>query len=384
MWLLRLGLHELLRPKQQAADWVWLVDHTIQTGSLKCLAIVAVRLTAWEAKRAAPGQAAALEHHDLSAWMIEPVEKSDGPTVQRQLEELSRRTGVVPREILSDCGADLQKGIAGFCSEHPQTTAAKDVSHAAANAVKRELNHDPQWAAFLADASQAKARMRQTKLAFLLPPELKAKARWMNLDPLLAWSRKALAFVATPHPVPDASWEAQELEEKMGWLRGYQQPLAAWSGMLEVTAACLTYIRAHGYHHHARRELEAELAHFTELHGSVGTPASRIAAGLLAFVDQESCGIPIGQRLLGSSEILESLIGKAKQLEGQQSKSGFTKMILGLAASVCEITEQKVRDALTAVKARDVTTWIKDHLGTSIQGQRNHAFAKLLPGTKPA
>lgn len=381
MWLLRIGLHELSRHKEQTDDWVWIVDHTIQTGSVKCLAVVGVRLAAWEAKRAAPGPSAALEHHDLSAWMIEPVEKSDGLTVHRQLEDLSRRTGVVPREVLSDSGADLLNGIARFCAEHPQTTAAKDVSHAAANAVKRELNHDPQWAAFLADASQAKAKMRQTKFAFLLPPELKAKARWMNLDPLLAWSRKALAFVATPRPVPGASWEATELEEKMGWIRGYQEPLAAWSRMLQVAAASLTYIRAHGYHQDARRELEIELANFT---GGVETPASRVAEMLLAFVEQQSCNIPVGQRLLGSSEILESLIGKAKQLEGQQSKSGFTKMILGLAASVCEVTEQKVGDALAAVKVHDVTTWIKDHLGTSVQGQRHHAFATPSPGTKPA
>jgi hypothetical protein len=381
MWLLRIGLYELLRPKESADDWVWIIDHTIQTGSLQCLAVVGVRLAAWEAKRADPDQSAALEHHDLSAWMIEPVEKSDGPTVHRQLEELSRQTGIVPREVLSDCGADLQNGIARFCSEHPQTTAAKDISHAAANAVKRELNHDPQWAAFLADASHAKAKMRQTKFAFLLPPELKAKARWMNLDPLLTWSRKTLAFVATPRPVPGASWEAHELEEKMGWIRSYQEPLAAWSQMLEVTASSLTYVREHGYHKDAQRELQEELANFT---AGPETPASRAAEGLLMFVAEQSCDIPVNQRLLGSSEVLESLIGKAKQLEGQQSKSGFTKMILGLAASVCEATEHKVREALAAVKVHDVTTWITDHLGISLQGQRHHAFAAASPGTKPA
>ena len=31
-WLLRMGLSELRRPKERADDWVWLIDHTIQTG----------------------------------------------------------------------------------------------------------------------------------------------------------------------------------------------------------------------------------------------------------------------------------------------------------------------------------------------------------------
>jgi hypothetical protein len=379
MWLLRLGLYELSRPKEQADDWIWIIDHTIQIGRVKCLAVVAVRLAAWERKRADKEALGALAHQDLSVWMIEPVEKSDGPLVQGQLEKLSRHSGVIPRAVLSDCGADLQSGVGRFCAAHPQTAALNDIAHAAANAVKRELHQDAQWAAFQRDASHAKAKMRQTKFAFLLPPELKAKARWMNLDPLLTWSRKALAFVAAPRPVPGASWEAVELEGQLGWLRGYQESLASWLQMLEVTAASLKYIRQHGYHARAETELAAQLKPFT---AGEDTPASRVSARLLAFVKEQSSGIPAGQRLLGSSEILESLIGKSKQLEGQQSKSGFTKMILGLAASVSEITESTVNAALSAVKVKDVADWIRNNLGISVQGQRQHAFANVPNGTK--
>jgi hypothetical protein len=380
MWLLRLGLYELSRPKEQADDWAWIVDHTIQIGRAKCLVVVGVRLVAWEAKRADEDRSAALEHRDLSVWMIEPVDKSDGPTVCRQLVELSQRTGVVPREILSDCGADLQNGVGRFRALHPETAGKKDIAHAAANALKRELNRDATWTAFLGDASQAKAKMRQTPFAFLLPPELKAKARWMNLDSLLRWSRKAMGFVASPRPVPGVSWEADALEEQMGWIRGYQEPLTAWSKMLEVTAISLKYVRQHGYHTDAKQELQAELALFTE---GEETPASRVATSLLTFLGEQSSEIPAGQRLLGSSEVLESLFGKAKQLEGQQSKSGFTKMILGVAASVLEITEETVRAAFAAVKVRQVTDWVKQHLGVSVQGQRMHAFAAGPPGTNP-
>ena len=381
MWLLRLGLYELSRPKAQADDWVWIVDHTIQVGRGKCLVVVGVRLMAWEAKRADAERSAALEHQDLSVWKIEPVEKSDGPTVCRQLLELSQQTEVIPREILSDCGGDLQKGIGQFCDTHPQTAARKDIAHAAANAVKRELNDDATWAAFLKDASQAKTKMRQTQGAFLLPLDLKAKARWMNLEALLRWSRKVTEFVAAPRSVPGVSWETDELEQQLGWIRSYQQPLAAWSRMLDVTGTSLKYIRAHGYHRHAQQELQVELAPWTD---GEETAASRVARSLLNFVGEQSSDLPAGERLLGSSEVLESLIGKAKQLEGQQSKSGFTKMILGVAASVSEITEQTVQAALVAVKTRDVGQWIKQHLGISVQGQRTHAFASGPPGTKVA
>ncbi len=39
LWLLRLGYYKLTRPKEQADDWVWMVDHTVQLGPEKCLVI---------------------------------------------------------------------------------------------------------------------------------------------------------------------------------------------------------------------------------------------------------------------------------------------------------------------------------------------------------
>ena len=112
-------------------------------------------------------------------------------------------------------------------------------------------------------------------------------------------------------------------------------------------------------------------------------PSTQRQRPKLTFVGEQSSGIPPGQRLLASTEVLESLIGKAKQLEGQQSKSGFTKMILGIAASVANVTEQTVHTAFKTVKACDVTQWVQNHLGISIQGQRARAFPVPQSGTKP-
>ena len=66
----------------------------------------------------------------------------------------------------------------------------------------------------------------------------------------------------------------------MGWIRGYQEPLAAWSQMLEAVATTLTYARAHGYHSLAKQELQAELSCFL---AQPETPACRVSERLLAF-----------------------------------------------------------------------------------------------------
>lgn len=43
LWLLRIGLYEVTRRKEFTDDRVWIVDHTVQIGTTKCLLIVGVR-----------------------------------------------------------------------------------------------------------------------------------------------------------------------------------------------------------------------------------------------------------------------------------------------------------------------------------------------------
>ena len=106
MWLLQVGLYELQRPKEAADDWVWILDHTVQLGTVKCLLIVGCRLSAWHAA------GRPLEHGDLSVMALEPVEKSNGGR-RRTAVGTPRlpQTGIVPRAILSDQGSDLKIGV---------------------------------------------------------------------------------------------------------------------------------------------------------------------------------------------------------------------------------------------------------------------------------
>ena len=50
LWLLRLGLYQLSRAKIQADDWIWIADHTMQLGERKCLILVGIRQSAWDAE----------------------------------------------------------------------------------------------------------------------------------------------------------------------------------------------------------------------------------------------------------------------------------------------------------------------------------------------
>jgi hypothetical protein len=382
-WLLRLGLYELTRPKQQANDWVWIIDHTIQTGNGKCFLVVGVRLSAWNTKRLAalknaPQASFALQHQDLTVFEIERMDSSTGEAVHRQLEQLSQQTGITPCCILSDQGADVRGAAQRFCQADDRTTVVvHDIAHAVANALKRQLNKNPAWEQFLADANRSKTAVRQTPYAFLMPPELKNKARWMNLQPLIDWSRRVERFLRDPQAAlarAKVPVDLDHLHQKMGWLHQHADSISRWATMLEVAAITLKYIRNHGYHRRAHQKLRGLLANFR------GGPAWAMAEEILVFVKTqcESCG---GRRLLGSSEVIESLIGKGKQLMGR-NRNGYTKTVLAMAAAAVDVTNESLANALAKVQVQDVKNWTDQKLGLSLQAQRQRTLLALPGGTK--
>jgi hypothetical protein len=370
MWLLRIGLYELQRPKEQVEDRVWIVDHTVQIGTTKCLLIVSCRLSWWQQQRRP------LQHQDLEVLALDPVDQSDGEVVRRQLEETAAQVGV-PRAIVSDHGADLKRGIAGFQEQHPETASLYDIAHKLAILLKRELAADERWSAYLREMGQTKPRLQQTGLAYLNPPTLKNKARYMNLESVVAWGVKTLRYLDDPHPVDDQPMDKQKLEEKLGWLRQHRQALAEWDAMQQVISTTLHYVRHQGYHRQATEELQQQLKSQTS-----DSLSRRFADQVLAFIQEQSAAAKEGERLIGSSEVIESLIGRGKRMEAQQSKSGFTRMILGMAAAVVAPTQNYVAQALATVKTRDLLKWCREHLSVSVQAQRQRAYTIATDGTK--
>jgi hypothetical protein len=368
LWLMRLGLYALRCPKEPANDWAWIMDHTVQLGPWKALVIVGVRLSAWRAKQAP------LEHEDLTLFDVTPMQQSSGEAVAARLRATMQESGVVPAAVLSDEGAELKKATALLREESPPLWKAPhvhDIKHKAAAILKKELHRDKTWQSFVTRTNRTKLQVTLTKLAFLVPPGLKNKARYMNLDGVVRWGCRALAFLDCPRDFPGQKLDRSRLRQKLGWLRAYRRPLAAWDALLGVAAAAESYVRRAGYHPAAAEELEKELLALGR------TPACRrMKAGLVAFVAEQSKGLAPGQHLLGSSEVLESLLGKYKRIQGTHSKGGMTGSLLTLGAAVLTKSTAMVQTAMAAVPVAAVGQWVREKLGLTIPAQQALAFPR--------
>ena len=363
LWLLRLGYYKLTRPKEKALDWVWIVDHTIQIGSEKCFVILGVRLGCLPA----PGQC--IRHEDVEPIALLPVKKSNGDVVWQQLEEATTKTGL-PRVILGDHGSDLTAGVNKFCQNHSETCSIYDIKHKTAAILKREFQDNEEWLKFNQLCSQTANKVRQTSLSFLCPTNQRSKSRYMNIDVLVSWGSKTLRYFDRG---PVAGIDPEVVEEKLGWLMGYRKQLGEWEEVLKITGETESFVRNKGLYrecHHELSDIVKPLAHTEQ--------SNRICSELLSFVEEESLKAKPNERLPGSSEVIESIFGKMKQMEQSQSNSGFTGLILSIAAMVSETTVDVIRKAMDTVRTKDVLEWCKNILGESVQAKRKKAFSPQI------
>jgi hypothetical protein len=363
-WLLRVGCARLSGPLDQHGPWVWLMDHTLQIGEHKLFVIAGCPLDA------IPFGQRPLVLADLTVIALVPMTTCNQQRVDAELERAVARTGV-PQQILCDGAADLHKGIERFRTRHPQTRAATDVAHHVANLLKHFWEKDPRWQELTRRMHQTATVIRQSTAAYLLAPKLRNKARFMSVGTFVRFGQYLLRHLHTPQP-------RAEVVTHYGWLTTFAAELAAWQEQQALVQATLTNVRVEGWHARSVAELELD---WQELKLSAHPTTTALRQRLLGYARQASAGLRAGERLLASTEVLESAFGVQKRLARDQVESGLTGLTLALGAVLGEHSVATVAADLKAVPEKKVEGWARRWLGKTVQWLRRQFFA--TPNSPP-
>jgi hypothetical protein len=368
--ILRLGLYLIGRTDQRRDDWVWLLDHTINAGSTKCLIVLGIALENYR-KLGRP-----MSHHDLVVIAVMPVETSNGEVVCCQLKQIAHQFGS-PVATLSDRGSDLKKGIELFQKEHSEVASYYDIVHLVSRVIKSIFESDSRWDSYRKACYGCANLLRQSPLAHLKPPRPKTKARYMNYDREVRWAVRALSVLdrVQTGQVNDrqrARLPVKLVEKQLGWLNEYRQRASVWLEVISIGQAINGLIRRTGYTATTpdaiRRLGETVLSE--ESKSLIVRVADEVAPLCRTLNDAEA--------MPGSTEVLESLIAKGKRLL-HHSGNSVTQYILSLAAASTEITTNLVQKALSTCRMKHLRQWARDNLPQGIQVARRE---DLTAGTE--
>ena len=191
-----------------------------------------------------------------------------------------------------------------------------------------------------------------------------------------------MAILDNPGPEVLNYGTRKRLEEKLGWLRQFREPLQGWSELKQTIDVVLEFGRTQGLYRGVAKDLRKQLRRLP-----LGKTAAELRDDLIKFVAQQARRLKPGERMPFTSEVIESTFGKYKVVEREQSRGGFTGLLLALAACVAERTQEVVHEALQKTKTRDVITWVKTKLGETVGSKRRIAYqaakASLPSANKP-
>jgi len=377
-WVGRIGLYELSRKKEKRDDWIFIVDLTLELGPEKALIIYGIPEKLWQEKILP--QKRGLKHTDGEILGVEVTQSATGEWIQNTLENLTKIVGI-PRQILTDKGSNIQKGIKLYQENNPEVISTYDVTHAMANLLKQELLSCESYQNFSADCHRCKQQLKQTELGFLAPPSQRSQCRYFNTERLANWAVDLLNCPLDIFQELLKTIESNELEQrlkaKFSWLNKYQDKIPLWVTMVQMTRTLEKQLKMFGLNQESLTQFSKNISHLM-IPNSLQTFYQRIINYLKTEVEK----IQANRTILATSDVLESIFGKYKHFSQRCPMKDFRQTLLTIPLSTINLTSNVIKKALETVRCRDLSEWINEIFGQSMLSKRKAVFGRSFDDIK--
>ena len=366
-WTLRLGVGELKDTFTKDDRVIWMADHSSEIGKEKVLLIVGLRV------EDLPADGETLNMERLKVLSIVPGTHWKKEDVAREYKKLAKKIGA-PAYLICDGATELHEPAESLEKDGKKTIVLGDLKHFAANLLEKQIGRDERFKKFISAVGLTRNRVQQTELGHFAPPSQKQKSRFMNMGTLLGWGKMVLHHLDDPDSPAREGITTERMDEKLGWLREFKKDLSLWGDCQEVIDRTLNWINRRGLCQESSGQLEELLAPWLTPQTGSHSAAGEIATSLVQFIKESECKVPPDERTWLSTEILESLFGRFKQLERQHSKGGFTRLLAAIPTFCCRVDARRIRDRFSKVNSKGLTQWIKEKFSSTLTARRRIAY----------
>ena len=377
-WVGRIGLYELSRKKEKRDDWIFIVDLTLELGPEKALIIYGIPEKLWQEKILP--QRRGLKHTDGEILGVEVTQSATGEWIQNTLSTLTKTVGI-PRQIVTDKGSNLQKGIQLYQENNPEVISTYDVTHAMANLLKKELVLSSSYQNFIADCHRCKQQLKQTELGFLAPPSQRSQCRYFNTERLANWAFDLLNCPLDIFQELLETIESNELEQRLksqfSWLNKYQDKIPLWVTMVQMTRTLEKQLKLFGLNQESVNQFSEHLDHIL-----IPSSLKPFEEKILNYLKGELEKIQDNRTILATSDVLESIFGKYKRFSKRCPMKDFRQTLLTIPLLTMNLTSNVIKQALETVHCRELSEWINEVFGQSMLSKRQSVFGRSCDDMK--
>lgn len=358
-WMKKLGLSVYENDRKPTdKKYAVVIDESIMINREKLLLLLGIP---------ADCQGRALRHEDVTVISMKSGHNFTGDDIKQEIENSIEEIGQSPEYIISDQGRNLVNGIVKLGLPHHI-----DISHAMGTCLKHAYGNQADFVAFTSLLGKIRLQYHLTDKAYLLPPNMRSIARFMNLSSWVDWGNKMLGCFEN---LPDKMKEAylfipqnkdllEELRASVGTVRHIETICKTEGFSVDTCKKCQDYIVHHviGNANNRRAMLGIKMLEY--------------------FKKQEILLTDTKQNHNISSDIIESGFGIYKDKKSPNKLFGITPFILfiPLHSKLANESVTKTfnfKERLCNVKLRDIDAFAKKNMSTNWVKERTKTLRNV-------
>ena len=363
-WTLRLGLGLLKQVQPISEPWLGIIDHSIDIGTKKALVVLRVPVAALSLR------GSAIQLADCECIGLKVCERVNGESIAQDLEDIFSQAGK-PQAIIKDSDYTLQKGVRLWSEKQGvDIPVIADIGHSMATALKNQFEKTDAYKRFISLSHQGANRLRQTELAFLIPPKLRNKGRFQSISALGQWADKILAIFAVQGRAKKGSVLARLRKALPGFLR-LKPFIKSFANTAQVVSAVMEILKNKGL----------DSTHYEHCYRLSETlpKNSKVRQHLQQWLQQH---LLIQQGLtelplLVSSDIIESLFGNFKHIIERSPQADMNRTTLLIPALCGNLDKATMTQALGHASHRDLESWENENIPYTLRKKRQAFFDQI-------
>ena len=362
-WTYRIGKGLLNEVKNIDKKWIAIADHSIDIGRKQVFVVLRVGLDIFLQREGA------ITLKDCECIGVKVSSKVIGESVSKDLEEIFDKAGE-PVAIIKDNGSTLNNGVEIYKKRHnSDIDIIDDITHVVANGLKKQFEKTKQYKRYMTMLREGATKLRQTNLAFLIPPKLRTKGRFQAISRLNSWSKKLI-----DKKIFSKRGRAKK-ESLLARLRG------AFPNFKPLESFIKNFIKTTDITNKIMKLLKKRGLNITTYYQAMNLlkklpKNSKTRKTLRIWLEKH---IKIQKKLAPnplpiSSDIIESLFGKFKYALERSPQSDMNRSTLLIPLLCGNLDKERLSSILKNTKHKELKKWETENIPYTIRKERLEFF----------
>lgn len=348
-WDIKSGYQEIQQPKEEKSKYALIMDESITIGSQKVLLMLGAKLGTYNFDNP-------LNISDIDVLNMGIGRSWKAPEICKLIEASQNRNCIFEYGCC-DNGNNLRKALKDSKIKH-----IEDCGHALGAYLKKKYKEDAIFQALSKDVRKFKLKIQNGQNAAYAPPKWRTKGRFLNLWPVCKWTKNLLSLVKDyqqqtnpPEVLSDLVWIVEyesfieQIHQEQQLINKINKTLKS-KGLCEQTVDnCKTFIE--------ETKIDQDFKN-----------------QLLDYLNRNWEKAKQLIKVICSSDIIESIFGKFKNLVGKHPQGGVTTGALTIANYGKAFNPLNIKNAFEKVTLKLIEKWRKDNLSLSIFQQKKRLF----------